>query len=155
MVDHDPAAIEPHQMEEKPTPLYQKIVAGVVAVLVLVIIILWHGRFSADFYPPDAARVAPNLVASLIQWAFILLVAAFIWPPTRHAIHRFVDNKLAPVHAHLNVIREHHEEAAQERAEIHKKLDQLHAHLGIGEYAKPKPKPKPAPAKKAAATKKS
>jgi type II secretory pathway component PulM len=118
MPELDPAATAPHQYEDKPIPRYQKILAVIVAAGVLVIVILWHGRFSADFYPPDAARVAPNLVASLIQWALVLMVAALIWPPTRRRIHHFADAKLAPVHQHLAVIRQHHEEAAKQREHI-------------------------------------
>ena len=42
-----------------------------------------------------------NLVAGFLQVALAALIASLLWPPTRHAIHRFVDRKLAPIHAHL------------------------------------------------------
>ena len=40
-----------------------------------------------------------NLAAGFIQTAIAACVAVLIWPPARKAIHRFIDRKLAPLHA--------------------------------------------------------
>ena len=56
--------------------------------------------------------MAPNILASLIQWAVLFLAAVLIWPPTRRRLHRFVDRRLEPVHAHLTTLRQHHEASA-------------------------------------------
>ncbi len=69
--------------------------------------------------------MAPNLVASFIIFSLGLIAGAVIWPPTRHAIHRFTDKKLAPVHEHLTVLRKHHEASAKRQEHIIKQ----NAHL--------------------------
>jgi hypothetical protein len=118
-VEHDPAKTAPAAgPEDKPVPLWQK-VAGVVFVIVwAAIVTLWHARALDDFYPLDASRVAPNLVASFILFSLGTIAGAVLWPPTRHAIHRFADRKLAPVHEHLAVIRQHHEESARRQEHL-------------------------------------
>ena len=68
--------------------------AGLLAlVLVILSVVFWHGRFSADFWPLDASRVGPNLVASVIQWAIIALVVYLAYPPIRKAIDAAVKAK--------------------------------------------------------------
>ena len=81
------------------------------ALLALVVMaggsILWHNRLSADFYPPDRSYVGPNLVASVVQWAIIALVAYLVYPPLRKAVDKWMKD-----HArHAN-------------AELHEKLDE-------------------------------
>lgn len=112
-------------VEDKPIPTYQKVTGAVVLVLVIVIIAVWHARFPADFWPIDASRVAPNLIASVIQWAIILLAAALIWPPTRRRIHHFVDKKADSIKAHVTAA---HAKAATDNAELHRKLDHIIQH---------------------------
>ena len=58
-------------------------------------------RFLQDFWPVDASRIAPNIVASIVQWAVVLIIAALLYPPTRRMIKRAADETL---HRHL----EHH-----------------------------------------------
>lgn len=105
-------------MEEE-TPTYKKVTAIVVTVLIVGAIVFWHNRLSADFWPLDASRVGPNLAASVIQGAFILLFAALIWPPTRRRIHRFMDLKLSKVHKKIGELEERHETASKHRQELH------------------------------------
>jgi large-conductance mechanosensitive channel len=77
--------------------------AGLVAlVLVIVSVVLWHGRFSADFYPLDSSRVGPNLVASVVQWAIIALVVYLAYPPVRKAIDRAVKKHTDELHEKLD-----------------------------------------------------
>lgn len=111
------------------------------AILLIVLgIVIWHDRISADFWPLDSSRVGPNLVASII-WA---LAAVLLYPPWRRAFHKFVDRKLAPVHEHLKVLHKHHDDHAAA-------LDEIHRHLSIGKY---KPEQTTPPVKKAAVKKK-
>jgi hypothetical protein len=128
-VDHDPAKTSPAEgAEDKPVPLWQKIAGAVFVVVWAIIVILWHDRALDDFYPLDASRVAPNLVASFILFSLGTIAGAVLWPPTRHAIHRFADRKLAPVHEHLAVIRAHHEEAAARQKHIIRQNEHIITH---------------------------
>lgn len=72
-----------------------------------VVVGLWPGRVWHDLWPPDASAVGPNLVASLIQAGLVLIVMALVWPPFRHAIHRFLDRKLEAVQAEIHEKLEH------------------------------------------------
>lgn len=94
-----------------------KRVAVLIAFVVLVAAgFVWHGRIANDFWPPDRSFVGPNLLASIIQSAVVLFVAALIWPPTRKRIHDFVEKKLKPIH---DAVKEQHGRAEKHREEIH------------------------------------
>lgn len=107
---------------EKPIPLWQKIAGVAFALLWLVIVVLWHGRAGADFYPLDASRIAPNLLASFIIFSVGLIAGALLWPPFRRRMHRAMNRKLAPIHDHLAAAKEqrerHHAEVLASHAEI-------------------------------------
>ena len=45
--------------------------------IVFWVIFGWH-RFLDDFWPIDASRIAPNIVAGAVQWAIILIAAALL-----------------------------------------------------------------------------
>jgi hypothetical protein len=96
-------------------PLWQKLGALVLLVAVVLFVALDWSRFLADFWPVDHSNVGPNLVASVVQWALILIVAALLWPPTRRRIHRFVDRKADSIKQHARGL---HDEAAADRAEL-------------------------------------
>jgi hypothetical protein len=72
------------------------LVGGAVVVIVYPVA-TWH-RVYADFWPLDASRVGPNLVASLVQWFLVALVAVIVYPPLR----RFVAKEWDHVHAKLD-----------------------------------------------------
>jgi hypothetical protein len=73
--------------------------AGILALaLVIIGIIFWHGRLAADFWPLDASRVGPNLVASVVQWAIVALVVYLAYPPIR----RRIDAELKKAHEKLD-----------------------------------------------------
>ena len=159
-VHHDPAKTAPHVMEEKSIPSWQKWSAVTVAVGLFVVIFIWPSRVLADFWPIDQG-VGANLLASLVQYAVILVVLALLWPPTRRGLHGMVDAKLAPIHEHLTVLRQHHEHAEHHRNRTDEALADIHKRLGITPaseelFASTPPKPparKRAPAKKSAAPK--
>jgi hypothetical protein len=99
--------------EETRVPPWQKWVALCLFVLVVLGIILgWH-RFLADFWPIDDSRVGPNLVASVVQWALVLIAAALFYPPTRRWVEQFVQHHVDDVKAHITA----------EHAKVHEKLD--------------------------------
>lgn len=109
---------------DKPIPLYQKLLALGCLLLVAAFIIFWWSRFKADFYPIDHSNVGPNLVASVVQFAVILIVAALLWPPTRRRIHAFADRKLNTVHDKLDSIHQHHLTHHDDFAALHAKMDE-------------------------------
>ena len=39
------------------------------------------GRFVQDFYPLDASRVAPNILASVVQYVILGVGAYLLYPP--------------------------------------------------------------------------
>jgi hypothetical protein len=130
-VEHEPVHAESDGAPASASiALYQKVLGGLVAVLILVIVLVWHSRLATDFWPPDSSRIAPNLVASVIQWAVVLLVAALIWPPTRRKIHAFVDGKLHKVHEGLEDLHSKHNETHQMLEHI------IHHHPDIPDFKK-------------------
>ena len=73
-------------------------VALVILVLVFGSAVLWHNRLSSDFWPLDASRVGPNLVASLIQGALVFLAAVLLYPPFRKAMEHIAEQANAELH---------------------------------------------------------
>ena len=129
---------DPPVFEEKPVPLYRKILAVVLLVGAAAGIVFgWH-RFLSDAYPPDRSYVGPNLVASLVQTIVVVIVLTLLWPPTRRRIHRFVTRHTAPLHAHFTAAKEqrerHHAEQMAAHAEHTHHLQRIHHHLGIAPY---------------------
>lgn len=106
-----------------------KLWAALIAVAAWVYFIAFHwSRFLADFWPLDASRIAPNVVASIVQWTVIIVFAALLWPPTRKALHRYITGHVADLKSHIT----------SENAKIHDRIDHTHAridaiheHLGI------------------------
>ncbi len=112
-------------MKDEPTPRWKIALASAVAIVVIGAVVIWRDRIGADFWPLDSSRVAPNLLAGLIQWAIIFLVAVLIWPPWRRRIHRFVDAKLAPLHASHEELHRKLDRLHESHRELHEKLDAL------------------------------
>ena len=150
-------------MEDK-TPIYRKVIAGVIVIVAIVAVIIWQHRVVTDVWPLDNSTVGPNLLAALIQGAVVLIVVVLIWPPTRRRLHLFMDRKIDTVQSSLVKLhreaKEHsdllHQESTVNRATLEAKLDHvIKYHPDIpefGEQATPQPVKK-APAKKVAAKK--
>ena len=86
--------------------------AAAMVVALVLLGIFWHARLTADFWPPDRSAVGPNLVASVIQWALVLIVASLVYPPLRKAIDRWATAKFHSAHDALHskldhIIRHH------------------------------------------------
>ena len=75
-------------------------------------------RLQSDFWPVDASRVAPNILASVVQAAVVGLVVYLLYPRVRRAIDRWLK-------AHLH---EHRQAMDAHLAELHRKLDRLIEH---------------------------
>lgn len=74
------------------------------------------------------ARSTPgNLAAGFIQTAIAAVIASLVWPPSRKAIHRFVDRKLAPLHDRAKKAAAHEKWMAQVAADMHLKVTGNHA----------------------------
>jgi hypothetical protein len=113
--------------DDKPTPLWQKVIAGVLVVIVGLTLIFGWSRIGPDAWPPDRSFVGPNLVAAIVQWMIIFVVGVLVWPPTRRRMHRFVDHKIAPLHAKLDAHEEMHKEHADKLDHLAERLEALHA----------------------------
>ena len=74
------------------------LVAAVLILGVIASVVLWHNRFSADFWPLDASRVGPNLVASVIQATIVFLAAVLLYPPFRRAMEEIAERANAELH---------------------------------------------------------
>jgi hypothetical protein len=121
--------------EEKPIPRWQRVAALAIAALVVGCLIVFRHRLGADFVPLDASRVGPNLIASALTWAALFVLAVLLWPPWRRRLHRFVDRKIAPLHAKVDALHARHDEHAASLALLHEKLDRL----GPGPHPQPDP----------------
>ena len=98
--------------------------AAVVLLAALVYFVAFHThRFLHDFWPLDGSAIAPNIVASVVQYAVLLILAALLYPPVRRAVDRYVRR-------HVDEIKDH---VSAEHARIHQRMDALHKHLGIEE----------------------
>ena len=63
---------------------------------------VWHTLY-IDFWPPDASRIGPNLVASLVQWLFVGATVMFVYPKFR----KWVERELDHLHAKMDHVIEH------------------------------------------------
>ncbi|HEV2426683.1 MAG TPA: hypothetical protein VGS61_00515 [Acidimicrobiales bacterium] len=110
------------------------IAAGLVVVDVLAAFIFpwWRHRMVADFWPLDTSRIAPKIIATLVQAVIGMIFIAVFWPPLRRSISRLLEEgghranaelhrKLAEVHARLDDVMTHH-------GEVHSKLDHIIRH---------------------------
>lgn len=103
---------------EKTIPTWQKGLAGCLLVLVVLGITLGWSRFLSDFYPPDRSFVGPNLIASVVQWAVILIAVALVYPPARRAVARYIEHHVKDIKNHVTA----------EHAAVHDKLDHIIKH---------------------------
>jgi uncharacterized membrane protein YccC len=115
MTEQEPAAVA----------AWQKVAALIVSGALCGILVLFRHRLGADFWPLDASRIGPNLIASAIVWAALFVLAVLLWPPTRRRLHRFLDRKFDRLHAKVDALALRHDEHAQSLAALHQKVDAL------------------------------
>lgn len=118
-MSNGPELTEPPELVETPVPLWQRAAAVVYVVVIVLAAISFRDRLHADFWPVDGSRVAPNILATVLQILAATPFVVLLWPPTRRRIHRFVSRHTAPLHARLA--------AAEARAE-HLHVEHLAAH---------------------------
>lgn len=122
---------------------WKKALAVILLGLIIYFMVFHWGRFLTDFWPPDKATVGPNILASLIQWAVILIAVALIYPPTRRAIERYVQS-------HVDSIKSH---VSEEHKLVHEKMDHIiRHHPDIPDFGTPPP-PTPPPSRPRSAKK--
>jgi hypothetical protein len=102
--------------------------------IVFWVIFGWH-RFLDDFWPIDASRIAPNIVAGAVQWAIILIAAALLYPPIRRAIDAYVTGHVQSLKAHVSA----------EHDALHEKLDHLIRHSNVPDFEPTSIRPTPSP----------
>lgn len=90
-----------------------KVAPAVLGLLGAVYFVAFHwGRFVQDFYPLDNSRVSPNIVASLVQYVGLAVLAYLVYPPFRRAANKWVKGHLQSenqlLHAKLDHIIKHH-----------------------------------------------
>lgn len=76
-------------------------------------------RFLADFWPLDASRVAPNVLAALVQWTILGFLAYLVYPPFHRAVERYTQRHVDDLKAHVTA----------EHAKLHERIDHTHARL--------------------------
>lgn len=75
--------------ERELTNLFVIAVCAVIAAAVVVSALVSHWfalRLEADFWPIDASRVAPNILASAVQAVVVVLVLAVVYKPLKRRI---------------------------------------------------------------------
>ena len=90
----------------KKLAIFTALTVVIVATLTLILSDWFAKRIVEDFWPLDSSRVGPNLVASVVQWIIVVLIASFIYPPLR----KWIENELQKLHDKLdrNGLLSHH-----------------------------------------------
>ena len=63
---------------------------------------LWDHLYN-DFWPIDSSRIMPNILASIVQWVVIGVVATVFYPPFRQWVERELDH----LHAKIDHVIKH------------------------------------------------
>jgi hypothetical protein len=116
-----PALLEHLGGEMNEVPKWQRVTALVVLIVSVAALVIFRDRLTADFWPPDRSFIGPNIVASIVQWSVVVMVAALLWPPTRRRIQGFVTGHLKPLH-------DNHAELLAEHAEMKRMLHHIIKH---------------------------
>jgi len=103
-----------------------KAISAFIMLLALLYFMIFHwGRFLADFWPFDASRVGPNLVASVVQYALLAILFVLLYPPARRAVERFalrhakdIKDHVSAEHKRLHDKLAHHEVMAKHNADL-------------------------------------
>jgi hypothetical protein len=114
-------------MEDKPVPTWQKWAAAAYVLAIVAEIVVFHTHLHTDFIPFDNSHIAPNILASIIIVEVVTPFGVLLWPPTERRLHRFVDRKIAPLHAKLAEHEQRHAEHADKLDALKASLDLLHA----------------------------
>jgi hypothetical protein len=77
---------------------WKALVAALLLIALIGFTVFDWSRFLADFWPLDASRVGPNLVAAVVQTAIVLGFVALVYPPTR----RWIEEHLERLHAKVD-----------------------------------------------------
>jgi len=85
--------------------------------LIIFMVVDWT-RFVSDFWPIDKSTVGPNLLASVVQYAIILIIVALLYPPIRDRVKRYIEH-------HVDSIKEH---ASAEVDVVHETLAHIIKH---------------------------
>ena len=108
-----------------------KVVVPVIGLLGAIYFIAFHwGRFVQDFYPLDASRIAPNILASLVQYILLGIAAYLLYPPVKRAVNNFAKRHVASIKHHIS----------DENKAIHARLDRhekLQHHIILNSRAIP------------------
>jgi hypothetical protein len=62
----------------------------------------FFSRLIKDFWPIDSSRVAPNILASTLQWAIVGIVVTFLYRPAKRWIDRELDHVNAKIDHAIN-----------------------------------------------------
>lgn len=118
-----------------PPPFWQKVAASVVAIaLIVTLVVVTWGRLGGDFWPPDRSFIGPNIVASTLTWAFVVVVTVLIWPPTRRRLQRFIEDKVEkPFRAAHKALHDHHEQHHADIGALKEMVEELHHKVHTGE----------------------
>jgi len=127
-----PETADTPEFVERALPLWQKTTAAVYVVVIVLLAAVFRDRLHADFWPVDKSRVAPNILATILQILAATPFLVLLWPPTRRRIHRFVTSHTAPLHAQLlkaEAQRDRlHKEHLAAHAETQRRLDHVIRH---------------------------
>jgi pentose-5-phosphate-3-epimerase len=81
----------------------------------------WRHRIIEDFWPIDNSTLSPNLVATVIQYAIIIVTVVLAYPPARD----FFKREFAKASAERAA---HHDEATAHRDELLRHVQHIIKH---------------------------
>lgn len=114
---------------DSPVPRWQKVAAVVYVLVAAGVIVAFRDRLHADLWPLDASRVAPNILATVVQVVVATPVAVLLWPPTRRRIHRFVTRHTAPLHEQFERLHEQRERHHKATLAAHRETQRHLKHI--------------------------
>jgi uncharacterized membrane protein len=101
-----------------------KLWVAVAGLLGAIYFVAFHtSRFIHDFWPLDASAIAPNVVASVVQYILLGIAAYLLYPPIKRAVDAYTRRHLDELKAHVTQL---HAETQAHAEDLHKTL---HARL--------------------------
>ena len=116
-------------LEERQIPVWQKAAAVAYVLIAVGLLVAFRNRLHADFWPLDASRVSPNILATAVQVIIATPVAVLLWPPTRRRIHRFVIRHTAPLHEQFERMHEQRERHHKATLAAHRETQRHLKHI--------------------------
>lgn len=104
---------------------WKKLGAFALSLAIVAVFVFGGTRIRHDVWPPDSSPIGPNLIASLMQWAIVVIVVVLLEPAVRRRLKRFSKKELDGVHAKLDALEWHHRALRASHRELQETLRRI------------------------------